>query len=115
LTRQKDIYSDIYSFSKKKQQADSVLSAGSAGEGVANGDGDYNDDDDDDDNNNNDGGGDDDSDCDGDGRAPRGGSGARRRRWGQQISSIVIRGVYVFLIIYVNYTIILEYTEFLCM
>ncbi len=81
---------------------------------MANSDG--GDNDDDDDNVVDDGGGDDDGDCDGDGRAPRGGSGARRRRWGQRISSlVVIRGVYVFLIIYVNNTIILEYTEFLCM
>jgi hypothetical protein len=109
LTRQKDIYSDIYSFSKKKQQADRCSFGGKRRGGG--------DDDDDDDDNDDDvgSGGNDDGDCDGDGRAPRGGSGARRRRWGQRISSLLIRGVYVFLIIYVNNTIILEYSEFLCM
>jgi hypothetical protein len=109
LTRQKDIYSDIYSFSKKSNKPIDVLLAGSAGEGAANSDDDDNDDDDDDD----DSGGNDDGDCDGDGRAPRGGSGVQRRRWGRRISSLVIRGTVGFVRIpdylHVNNTIILEY------
>ncbi len=66
MTRQKD----IYLFSKKSNKPRDVLSAGSAGEGAANGDDDNNNDDNDDGDGDDDGNGD--GDGDGDGRAPRG-------------------------------------------